>query len=272
MQPGSRVPLDSRDISQQTSQSSSIDRAGKPWIRQLSELNVEIHQQLSLMPPTTIWQGTCGDASIGDGPGSAHMNQSLGADHTLRLSADFLSSVRDAVSQLKNGQTSNGPVIDGAMASELQPHSQMLILSTYASLIELHSKTLDHVKGWTEVRLGGERASPAPNDYPVQLPSVVIGSYEFPASSPMRSLMLVSAIEGLLANARDLLDEAIRPTRSPRKEATSPGTTIDEQGTAASGAPSNAAQASLQALRSQEDRMLALVEEIWRLAVRCGAS
>ncbi|KAG8158681.1 hypothetical protein KVR01_011803 [Diaporthe batatas] len=209
---------------------------------------------------------------MGERPSLAQPDLSLGLDDTLRLSNDYLSNLTDAVSEIRISQTYNASTTPGAIpAPEPEQHSQLLILSTYVCLIELYKKTLQHVKAWTEARLNTDTTA-LNKTFPTQLTSVTIGSYQLPASSPMQTLVLVGTIEGILAKISDLVDEIMRPARSPHEPPDTPGAAIYKEDTSPPSAPSSVAQASLQAIRGQEDAIMALVQEVWALAVRCRAS
>ena len=237
-----------------------VDTVVTSWIRDLSDINVELHQHILSIPSPEVeqspWTSTKGRRTTNI-PNSAQHDQELPADRTFNLSLQYTEILNNILSRLKARQAYSGPTT-AALASDQQP-PQLLVLSGYLYLVESYGKILQHIKSWTEVRLK-MGLSTSDEYFPIQLPGLAIGSFKMPTPSPTRPLVLVCIIKAMIVHIHDLISEMMGM----------PNPAAGEQGADGGNGLSGVAQVMLQAIRAKEDSIMKLLHGVWSLALRCG--
>lgn len=239
------------------------------WIRKLSDINVELHQHMLSIPPIEVEQSTRTDTKgkkSSNGPNSTQHDQELAVDRTFKLSHQYTEILNDIFSKFK---TRHAQTESTTAALALDQPSQLLVLSSYLCLVESYDKSLQHIKTWTEGRLK-MGTSTSDETFPIQLPSLAIGSFKIPTASSTRPLVLTCIIEAMIMQIHDLVSEMMRPANTPKGTARTSGTAAGEQGNCGADGLSGVAKVTLQAIRAKEDSTMKLIHVVWRLALQCG--
>lgn len=243
-----------------------VDPVLASWIRKLSNLSVELHLHMLSIPPVEVESCTWADSS-GKKPNSTQLNQEIPVDSTIQLSNQYTEILHDVLSQSKTRQAHTGST---TAVGALDQSSQLLILSSYLCLAESYHKIVQHIKTWTEVRLemGG---STSVEQFPVQLPSLAIGSFKLSTSSSSRPLVLTCIIEAMIMQIRDLISEMMKPSHSHNGTTQASNSPSDEPGTSKDDGLGIVAKGTLQAIRAKEHSIMTLIQRVCRLALQCGS-
>ena len=243
-----------------------VDPVLASWIRKLSNFSVELHLHMLSIPPVQAQSNSSTD-SAGKVPDSTHHNQEIAVDSTIQLSNQYMDILQDILSQFKTRQAHTGSTT--AVGALDQP-SQLLILSGYLCLAESYDKIVQHIKTWTEVRSKMGGSTSIEHHFPIQLPTLAIGSFKLSTSSPSRPLVLTCIIEAMIMQVRDLISEMTKPIHSRNGTTKVSDSPIGEQGTVSGDGLSGVAKITLQAIRAKEDSIMKLIHRVCRLALRCG--
>ncbi|KAA8651167.1 hypothetical protein EYZ11_007036 [Aspergillus tanneri] len=258
---------ESYNMGQQTT-NPIVDPVMTSWIRKLSDMNLELHQHKFSIPSTEIeqsmWTNTK-SSGTSSAPNSIQHDQELAVDRTFKLSYQFTEILTDIFSRFKTHQGSTRPI---TAALALDQPSQLLVLSSYLCLVESYDKILQHIKIWTEIQfmMG---VSSADGHFPIQLPSLAIGSFKLPTSSSTRPLVLMCIIEAMIMQIHNQVNEMITPANT-RNGTARMSHTDGEQGTGDGGGLSGVAKVTLQAIRAKEESTMKLLHVAWRRALQCG--
>ncbi|KAA8647923.1 uncharacterized protein ATNIH1004_006625 [Aspergillus tanneri] len=231
-----------------TPKNSIGDPAMTSWICKLSDINMQLHQHKLSIAAIEVEQVTGQRTS---GPDSPQRDQKVAVDRTFNLSYQFTEILIDILSRPDTG-VMTAPL-------ELDQSSQLLVLSGYLCLVESYDQILQHIKTWTDIRLK-MGVSISDEHFPIQLPSLAIGSFQLPTSSSTRPLVLMCIIEAMIVQIRDQVSETMRPINNRN------GPTRNSDGHGLSGVT----KVTLDAIRVQEDSTMKLLHEVWRHALRCG--
>ncbi|KAH8731283.1 hypothetical protein GQ44DRAFT_767831 [Phaeosphaeriaceae sp. PMI808] len=236
-----------------------------PWIRRLSELNVELHQHMLSIPlaqvEPIVWQDQA-SPEVPQGSKAVSYSQQLPVDRTLQLSQTYAEILADALSMPKDLQANgvHSPIL------KLDQSSQLLVLSSCICLADSYNKILLHIKGWTTLQ---PKTGPSMSHehYQLQLPPLAIGEFRLPVSSLACSLVLTCIIETAVMQMHGTVSHVINLAANR----------ISSQGSS-TGPPSlintvcNVAEVTQQAIAIQEEVTMELVQDIWQLATRCQRS
>ncbi|RDL31034.1 uncharacterized protein BP5553_09823 [Venustampulla echinocandica] len=252
------------------------------WIRRLSDMNMQLHQHMVSIPLVGTGQGGQGTNS-GNSPNSTEADKRLPVDHTFKLSYQYMELLNSIFSQLKSRRCGNAS--QKAADLTLDQPSQLLVLSSYLCLVESYGVILQHIKAWTEVPLKmgtGSGASALDDkgnglDFPIKLPSLVVGSFELPDFSSTRPLVLVCIVETTMMHMHALVSDGMKlasntdygsltetANSSPRAEKRMIGVGGSSDGL------SSVAKVTLQAIEAHEDSTLQLIHVVWKMALRCA--
>lgn len=250
------------------------DSSMMSWIRKLSDINVELHQHILTIPPLPDPGQDKRPGSKDKSAGSIPNTQELAVDCTLRLSQQYTKTLNDMLSQLRMRQTHRS--VEAAAAPVLDQPSQLLILSTYLCLIEAYDKILQHIRTWAEVRLKMGAAASARN-HPIRLPNVAIGDFRFLEPSSSQPLVIMCVLKSTIIQIHDLVGGIMRSASaglplhgSGSGSCTHVSAASQGQGGPACDGLSGVAKVTLQAILAKEKSTIRLIDETWKLALRCG--
>ncbi|ORY71788.1 uncharacterized protein BCR38DRAFT_382710 [Pseudomassariella vexata] len=249
----------------------AVEPTVKSWIRKLSDINVELHQHMLSIPcieaERGIWTDTK-DKTMGNGLSSTRNVPELAVDCTFRLSHQYMETIRDMSSRIRTGQAHHVPV---TAALTLDQPSRLLILSSYLCLIESYDRVMQHIKSWTEVRLNMGASSSAYH-FPIQLPNIAIGTFEFFTCSSTQPLIMMCILRTMIKQIHDLVDGIMKPANAlDNGTATMLNAPAGEQGSSdGCDGLSGVVKVTLQAIRAKEDSTIKLIDVTWKLALRCG--
>ncbi|KAL8721661.1 MAG: hypothetical protein Q9225_001710 [Loekoesia sp. 1 TL-2023] len=260
----------SYNTGQQTTKS-TVDPVMTSWIRKVSDINMELHQHMLSVPPIEVGQNTWINTKgrrMSNGPNSTQDDRELAVDRTFQLSHRYTEILNDILSRFKTHQAYTGQT---TAALALDQPSQLLVLSSYLCLVESYEKILQHIKVWTEVRLK-MGVSTSDGHFPIQLPSLAIGSFKLPTSSLTRPLVLTCIIEATIMQIHDSVSVMMRQADTRNGRPRMSNTAAGEQGTSGGDGGdglSGVAKVALQAIRAKEDSTMKLIHVVWRLALGC---
>ncbi|KAL8891709.1 MAG: hypothetical protein Q9192_005708 [Flavoplaca navasiana] len=248
-----------------------VDPVLASWIRKLSNFSVELHLHMLSIPPVQVQSKSWTD-SAGKMPNSTHNNQEIAVDSTIQLSNQYMDILHDILSQFKTRQAHPGST---TAVGALDQSSQLLILSGYLCLAEAYDKVVQHIKTWTEVRSKMGGSTSIEHHFPIQLPTLAIGSFKLSTSSPSRLLVLTCIIEAMIMQIRDLISEMTKPIHSRNGTTKVSDSPVGEQGTISGDGLSGdglsgVAKITLQAIRAKEGSIMKLIHRVCRLALQCG--
>lgn len=231
------------------------------WIAKLSQLNVELHQNLHSIPPLGVWQECWTNPT---GPNTAQLNneKDLAIDRTLQLSHQYIELMNHVFSCFRSTEEINGNV--SATLSPLGDPPQLLVLSCYSCLIELYDKILQHIKACAEIRLQLD-TSVAEAHTPITLPGLNIGSFEMAPSSSLKVVILLHIMEAMMVQVQRLVSEMTEPSYvEPRNLSGNLATKTGNNNNSIS-----ITHVSLQGIRAKEKAIVELIRAVRDLAVQC---
>ena len=238
------------------------------WVRQLSDINVELHQDMLSIPPVEVGQ-TQGTRVENGGQrnviGYSQPAKKLAIDRTFKLSQQYTEMLNHIVSRCKSQQGGTEPMM---AALTIDQPTQLLVLSSYLCLVESYDKILQHIKGWTEARLN-LGVSTSDNQFPIRLPRLAIGSFQLPSSSSSGPLVLTCIMEAMIKNMHDLVSEMMKSVVTGNEASRASHTTAREQGSNGGDELGSVAKVTLQAIRTKENTTMELIHVVWRLALEC---
>ncbi|RYP14462.1 hypothetical protein DL765_006352 [Monosporascus sp. GIB2] len=253
------------------------------WIRKLSDTNVQLHQHMHSIPVVETGQRAPGSSS-GNSMSSIEGDARLSIDRTFKLSAQYTELLTSICARLRSRRSCNDAQTLANLTLD-QP-SQLLVLSCYMCLLESYDKILQHIKAWIEVRLkmgvAGSATTLVDDEsslcFKIKLPSLAIGSFELPKTSPIRPIVLTCVVETNMMHMHSLISEIMRPASNdvsgstPKTVDLGPRTaekrSIHGVADACDGL-SSVAKVTLQAIEVNEDSTLKLVHIVSKLALRC---
>lgn len=245
------------------------------WIRNLSNINVELHQHMLSIPPIATEQSTPTNTTgkrTSNGSKSSKHDQELAVDCTFSLSQQYTDILKDLFSRHKTRQAYHERT---AAALVLDEPSQLLILSSYFCLVESYDKIIQHIGIWTEVR-SKPNTSTSDEHFPIRLPSLAIGSFKLHSYSSTLPLVLTCMIEAVMRQIHDLINDMMNPmnTRNGTAGLSSGAAGVHGTGNGDGDADglSGVAKVTLQAIRAKEDSTLKLIRVVWKRALQCGVS
>lgn len=247
------------NTSQQTKQP-VLESSKTSWIRKLSDINLELHQHMLSIPPIGARQS----AWTSNDPNSIQHKKELAVDRTFKLANKYTEILNEIVSRFKSCQAYTRPTTDSLA---LDQPSQLLVLCSYLCLVELFDKALQHIKTWTEVRL--KMGLSASDHFPIHLPGLAIGSFKLPTSSSIQPLILTCTIEATIRHMHSLVGDMMTPSNTESWKERNPTSATAEKDTSARGELSSVAKVTLQAIRAKEDSTTELIQQTWKLALRC---
>lgn len=273
---------------QQKIQKQLPEPAMTSWIRKLSDINVDLHRHMLSIPPIGTWQNTSWahtrDSAERKRNGSTAScslsDKELAVDDTFQLSHQYTDLLNDIFSQFKTRRMYTEQTATAALPAtiSLDQPSQLLILSSYLCLVESYDKIVQHIKSWTEIRLKMGTSS-SDEHFPIQLPSLAIGSFKTPTTSSTRPLVLTCMIEAMIMHMHDLISQMMRPGNTGLAESRASGrnsssnTSGGEQNSTTGQSDdglSSVTRVTLQAIRAKEASTMKLIHVVWKLALRCG--
>ncbi|KAJ0414056.1 hypothetical protein BJY00DRAFT_321335 [Aspergillus carlsbadensis] len=233
------------------------DADASSWIRKLSDANIQLHQHLHSIPvastkPKSEKRGSRISASPIELP----------VDSTFELASQYTTLLASIYSHLEPG--------DRPKVSLDQP-SQLLVLSSYMSLLESYDRILQHIKAWLEARLSmkaqGSLVILDGDDFLLRLPSVAVGSFELPKTSSIHSVVLTCIMRTNMMQIRSLITEIMMPgSKSIIGRISTDKRSVS--GLAETGDRlSTVAKATLHAIEAIEDSTLQLVHIVSKLAL-----
>ena len=238
-----------------------VDPLLASWICNLSNLRVELHLHMLSVPPVEAkWTDYSGKKSD-----STQHSQEIAIDSTIQLSDQYTAVLQNILSNFKSHEAD---IASATAIGTLDQPSQLLLLSTYLCLAESYDKTVQHIKMWTEARfnMGG---SSSVEQFPIQFPSLAIGSFKLSTFSSSQPLILTCVIEAMILQIRNLISQMTEPIHSRDRITKLPDATTGDQSTRSGEGHSGLVRASLQAIRAKEDSLMTLIHRVCRLALKC---
>ncbi|KAM0518883.1 hypothetical protein ACHAPE_003873 [Trichoderma viride] len=231
------------------------------WIAKISQLNIELHQNLHVIPPIGVWQ-ECWINPVG--PNTARLNdeKDVAIDRTLQLSHQYIQVMNHAFSYFRSTENINGNA--STTLSPLGDPPQLLVLSCYSCLIETYDKILQHIEACAKIRLEMD-ASVAEAYTPIALPGLNIGTFEVAPSSTLKVVILLHIMEAMMAQVRRLVSEMTKP--SDAENGTMSGGLAAK--TSNDNNQTSITRVSMQGIRAKEKAIVELISSVRGLAVQC---
>lgn len=233
----------------------------RSWIREVSDINMALHQHMLSILPVESRQdtGTKSSSWTSDsGSSSRRPNEELAVDCTLKLSRQYSKLLGRMISECEDCQDPGNPA---ASTTVLDQPVQLLVLSGYMCLLEAYDKVLQNIK-WAESRLQTD-----PDSVPMRLPILAIGSFDLPASSSTASLVLICVIEATITHMHALVQNLIKKANLGRGVTGGLSNETDKQNTMAGEGLHGVAKATLQAINATEDSIMGLIQVVWKLSL-----
>ncbi|KAI1737467.1 hypothetical protein F4680DRAFT_214994 [Xylaria scruposa] len=257
------------------------------WIRRLSDTNVQLFQHMHSIPGTETGQksaqgGYSGPSSSASGSGGGSRAR-LAIDCTFRLSAQYTELLTNLCTLLKSRGASHGAQAPSLEPAVLDEPSLCIVLSSYMYLLESYYRILQRMKTCMEARLNlttvGDNSdgagmvldNPKPNPgFPMDLPSLAVGSFEASKESPICSIVLACIVDTNVRHTHSLINAIMSPASDSAPRAGDAGnrTPLDEGSDGATAGLPCVAKMILQAVKPKEDSTLRLVPEVSQLALQ----
>ncbi|KAJ5793504.1 hypothetical protein N7457_000103 [Penicillium paradoxum] len=248
------------------------------WIRKLSDTNMLLHNHMHSIPSVEARHRARSGSE--NSLSSSEVETRLPVDSTFKLSAQYTGLLTSICTRLEAARSCNDPQTVAQLT--LDQSSQLLVLSGYMCLLETYDKILQHIKAWLDVRLKlGVKGTATVGDdesnfsFPLQLPSLAVGSFKIPKTSAIQSIVLTCVLETNILHMHSLISEVMRPAcnsiTGSASQATLSGNSVGERrklnGSVDGGdGLSSVAKVTLQAIEANEDSTLRLVHLVSKLA------
>lgn len=257
--PSSLVDAPDQDVSNKTASPPEGDLVA--WIAKISQLNIELHQNLHSIPPIGVWQECWTNPT---GPNRAQLNheKDLAIDRTLQLSHQYIEAMNHVFSYFRSTEKMNGNA--STTLSPLGDPPQLLVLSCYSCLIETYDKILQHVEACAKIRLEKD-VNVAEAYTPIALPGLSIGTFEIAPSSTLKVVILLHIMEVMMARVRRLVSEMTEPSNI--EQAALMGGLAAEAGK--SNVLTSITSVSMQGIRAKEKAIVELISAVGDLVAQC---
>ncbi|KAI1118864.1 hypothetical protein F5Y14DRAFT_182924 [Nemania sp. NC0429] len=188
----------------QSDASPSPPRDLSALVGQLSDLNSRLHRHMLSVPPYTSWEsGLLASSAMASSSSSPEnpRDSEFALDQTFSLSQELAELL---------GQILPTPGAEDALSSrELDPPSELLVLTSYLYLVEIYDKILRHMHICAQAhkRVG---AAGAAARRPLRLPTLSVGAFAIATSSLSTGVVLLLLMQAMLAPIRVAIDEMTR--------------------------------------------------------------
>ncbi|KAI1080029.1 hypothetical protein F5B20DRAFT_148591 [Whalleya microplaca] len=233
------------------------------WMTRLSELNIQLHSNMLSIPPLGIWQRSWTDPDK-DSPGYEAMqkDKELAIDRTLHLSQEYTEILNYIFpkfrSRRKGADRPTAPI-------QLDPPSELIVLSGYLSIIETFDKLLHHIRACAEARVDTDPVE-AEEQAPLRLPNFSIGSFQMTSSSSVQVVVLLHLIQVMMTRVREMIGDMIGRGSS--------GDSLRKTDTSNSQLPQNEflsiTKVTHEAIQKKEKSTMRLLGVVTNLAIKCG--
>ncbi|KAI0002319.1 hypothetical protein F4779DRAFT_603918 [Xylariaceae sp. FL0662B] len=233
------------------------------WMKRLSELNIELHSHMLSIPPLGIWQRSWTDPDkASPGYEAIQRDKVLAMDRTLHLSQEYTEILNYIFPRFRHRQKG----VDRPTAPiQLDPPSELVVLSGYLSIIETYDKLLQHIRACAEARLDADPEE-AEAQAPICLPSFSVGSFRMTSSSSVQVVVLLHLIQEMMTRVREIIDDMIRRGSS--------GNGLEKTHTDTSRPPHSEVlsitKVTHEAIRKKEESTMQLLRIVTNLALKCG--